>query len=328
MSSVEWSGVLFYTTEGTFGQEDFKCIAEELYLMDIGTSGYTEYEYGPDFVKHLMDNPRLRPMQKGHIHSHNRMSVFFSGTDTDELHSNSEHHNFYLSLIVNNDNDMVAKIAFRAVQTSLKLEFKNAKGELVTETLKDKTEFIFVHDCEIELPEMGKLEEMNGRIEEMRKSPNSSARGGSRTRFLDETSQSTKDKKPTGSNVEKRLYEFVVKLIDQSPKGNKSLSEVLGDLNIGLNRMSPTEVHRYLAKMQSNCASFYQGEFPEDRKFLHFKTTIGKAIDVLKNYSDKYPELIEELTDKLKVIKQYDYADDATREYDYDGGYGGNWSRH
>lgn len=42
--------------------------------MDIGTSGYTEYEYGPDVIKHMMDNKHLLKMSKGHLHSHNSMS--------------------------------------------------------------------------------------------------------------------------------------------------------------------------------------------------------------------------------------------------------------
>ena len=41
------------------------------------------------------------------------MRVFFSGTDQKELEQNSEFHNFYLSLIVNNFSEFVCKMAMR-----------------------------------------------------------------------------------------------------------------------------------------------------------------------------------------------------------------------
>lgn len=43
ISSVEWSGVLFYEMEGTLG-EDLKIIAKDLLLLNIHASIYTEYE--------------------------------------------------------------------------------------------------------------------------------------------------------------------------------------------------------------------------------------------------------------------------------------------
>ena len=71
ISKVEWSGVLFYTTEGgTYGDADFKVIAQELYLMDIDTPAFTSYKFDGPFVKMLMENPHLRNMKKGHVHSH------------------------------------------------------------------------------------------------------------------------------------------------------------------------------------------------------------------------------------------------------------------
>ena len=47
----------------------------------------------------------------GHIHSHNSMDVFFSATDMEELEDNSPNHAFYLSLIVNNAGDRMAKVS-------------------------------------------------------------------------------------------------------------------------------------------------------------------------------------------------------------------------
>lgn len=158
MSTVEWSGVLFYTTEGgNFGDPTFKVVAQELFLMDIDTPAFTSYKFDGTFVGMLMKNPHLRAMKLGHIHSHNSMSVFFSGTDTTEINDNSKLHNYYVSLIVNNKNEMVAKVAFRATNTminSTKLSYKDINGVPIDKfTFKEDIEnLIFVYDCDIIKP--------------------------------------------------------------------------------------------------------------------------------------------------------------------------------
>src|ERR1041385_3788732 len=157
---VEWSGTLFYETEGEFGDRDFKIYARELFLRDIGTATYTEYEGDqPEFFHFMMANPELLEMKKGHIHSHNSMGVFFSGTDSSELVDNSEFYNYYLSLIVNNRNEMVAKVVFRALcetVSTTKMIFKGNDGkELIQEVVEgNQEERAYGHDCEIQLPNL------------------------------------------------------------------------------------------------------------------------------------------------------------------------------
>lgn len=156
----EWSGILFYSTENELGDENFRITAEGLFLMDIGTSGYTEYDTDdPKYIEFLMKNPTFRRLKKGHIHSHNTMSVFFSGTDTSEIRDNSAFHNFYLSLIVNNKNEMCAKIAFRAESTLKKITtivFKGTEGSEVTKQFEaeEKEQIIYVYECLILKPEV------------------------------------------------------------------------------------------------------------------------------------------------------------------------------
>jgi hypothetical protein len=60
ISRLEWSGTLFYTVTGEFGDPDFAIRAEELYLLDIGSAAYTEYETGdPDFIQFMMQRADL-----------------------------------------------------------------------------------------------------------------------------------------------------------------------------------------------------------------------------------------------------------------------------
>lgn len=169
----EWSGTLFYKlVEGNFGQD--KCVlqAEHVYLQDIGTSVYTEYEYGPDYFKYLMDHPELMDMKVGHIHSHNNMAVFFSGTDDQELVDNAPNHNFYLSLIVNNNNDMCARVAFKVdkKQGSL-LEWKDLQGNVTSQFLygdkKQVETSINFYECDVIRPTS--IVFVDDRIETIRK---------------------------------------------------------------------------------------------------------------------------------------------------------------
>lgn len=162
MHEVEWSGTLFYSTEGELGEDDFRITAEELFLQDIGSSAYTEYDpANPDFIKFLMANPRILELKQGHIHSHNKMGVFFSGTDSAELVDNSEFHNYYVSLIVNNRNEMVAKVAFRATETretKTSVKYRGNDGTYRTKEVTGTAEgsCVYTYDCDIQkLDEVG-----------------------------------------------------------------------------------------------------------------------------------------------------------------------------
>lgn len=72
--NTEWSGTLFFTHEGSFENNDLiiKCV--DIYIMDVGTQAYTEFDMNPDVISYMCDNPDLLDCQMGLIHSHNNMS--------------------------------------------------------------------------------------------------------------------------------------------------------------------------------------------------------------------------------------------------------------
>lgn len=139
--------------------------------MNKGTLGYTEYDYDGEFTKFLKSKVNgdmkkfvelLKQKNKNrisHIHSHNNMKVFFSGTDTKELLDNSEHYNYYLSLIVNNNHEMCAKIAYRGFiksegERKTSIKYKDINGDFITineeENFNSKEEeVVFIVDCDI-----------------------------------------------------------------------------------------------------------------------------------------------------------------------------------
>jgi hypothetical protein len=167
--------MLFYTTEGAFGEDNFSVTAKGLFLLDIGTATYTEYDPSdPEVIKFLMANPNMLAMKKGHIHSHNNMGVFFSQTDDNELIDNCGFHNFYLSLIVNNKNEMCAKIAFKAKTKSenrVTMTFLDENGKEKNKDLVGNKEHdaIYTYKCDIFRPVQEVDEAFMSRFQEVKK---------------------------------------------------------------------------------------------------------------------------------------------------------------
>ena len=125
--STEWSGTLFFTHEGSFENNDLVIRCVDIYIMDIGTQAYTEFDMNPDVITYMCENPELLDCQMGLIHSHNNMSTFFSGTDTATLREEGIDRNNFVSLIVNNAGTYTAAITRRVkskqVKESVSYEF-------------------------------------------------------------------------------------------------------------------------------------------------------------------------------------------------------------
>ena len=111
--NTEWSGTLFFTHEGSFKNNDLVIRCVDIYIMDIGTQAYTEFDMNPDVISYMTENPELLDCQMGLIHSHNNMSTFFSGTDTATLKEEGRDRNNFVSLIVNNAGSYTAAITRR-----------------------------------------------------------------------------------------------------------------------------------------------------------------------------------------------------------------------
>jgi hypothetical protein len=371
----EWSGVLFYKIlEGDFGDQNCVVSVEYLYLMDIGSATYTEYDFAsPELISFLMKNPDKRKMKYGHIHSHNKMGVFFSPTDMDELKSNAPNHNFYLSLIVNNRNEMTAKVAF-AVTTEQEIAVKSiisrrtSTGTLIQEsptasTDKKTLHEIFYYDCDIEKPQIvedllmeravgiaGAKAEARAKQQEANKQRylgfhggthgynhgGSYSRVGRRSRadkgnwetgmlfdddtynwgpdknvyqdepvnldkWGDEATQPRKNERKVGSRVDKRVYEFLVKLLTLDPSEKSQLSEVLKFLDKAL--QTTKDVENYAMEIEKKAVEYYIDSFPEDQKLVGFDSVMEDCQEILEaGYLEEYPELVAEFSAALNLV--------------------------
>ena len=116
---VEWSGTLFYKVEGSLDDGTFKATCLDICVMDIGSSGFTQFNDTEDIIAYRLDHKEelLKPgVYEGLVHSHNNMAAFFSGTDRETLLSEGKDLNHFLSLIVCNNGPYVARITRKLKQ--------------------------------------------------------------------------------------------------------------------------------------------------------------------------------------------------------------------
>ena len=136
IENIEWSGVLFFEAKGDINSQEGIIITPiDIYPMDKGSSAYTEYDFTEEVFDYYEKHPDRFGMKYGHIHSHHNMSTFFSGTDTQELIDNCVNHSYYVSLIVNNKNEMTARVAIageRKMKASSVFSLKGLKDSMIT----------------------------------------------------------------------------------------------------------------------------------------------------------------------------------------------------
>lgn len=116
---VEWSGTLFYKVEGSMEDGSFKVICLDIFVMDIGTSGFTDYDDSPEIIQYRVSHRDLllQPgVYEGLIHSHSVMATFFSGTDVATLKQEGTTQTHFVSLIVNNAGTYTARITRKLVR--------------------------------------------------------------------------------------------------------------------------------------------------------------------------------------------------------------------
>ena len=152
--NVEWSGVLFYDVKGNIrNPSKMSCTVKDILPMDMGSAAYTEYSFDSRVNTYIEKDDERFDWFIGHIHSHNNMKTFFSSTDMSELNDNSEHHNFYLSLIVNNNMSMTAKIAQRIQVSGITYLGNDKEGNTYKKSYSPNNEVLMIYDCEIQVEE-------------------------------------------------------------------------------------------------------------------------------------------------------------------------------
>lgn len=148
----EWIGFIFYEIlEGSLDDvPNLKLDLKYLVPLSIGHSASVMTKLSQDgekLMKVYDHNPELENYRRGLIHSHCNMGVFYSGTDDSEIEDNSPLYDMYLSIVVNNYNDVCAKIGIMGeqeitynIKQTIVEKMRNSLGEWMprTSTNNDK----------------------------------------------------------------------------------------------------------------------------------------------------------------------------------------------
>lgn len=129
--STEWSGVLFFSHEGSFENNDLVITCADFYPMDLGTSGWTEFQMSEEVAAYMAQNIELFDCDTGLIHSHHALGAFFSGQDNLMLQQEGNDTNCFVSLVVDTKGTYVARIT-RKIQS---------KSEVIVKPLGTSYEF-------------------------------------------------------------------------------------------------------------------------------------------------------------------------------------------
>ena len=149
----EWSGTLFYTVEGSFEDNSLVITCKDIYVSDIGSATYTEFDHSADIVTYQAMNDLL-DCYTGLIHSHNQMATFFSGTDRNTLIEEGMDMPHFLSLIVNNVGVYTAKITRRVSLQTSKITYPTFGGESKSEEVESTiNEYLEAFPLEIDVQE-------------------------------------------------------------------------------------------------------------------------------------------------------------------------------
>jgi len=171
IGATEWSGVLFYKiTNGNIKDlKNLEITTDFLYPMNIGDSSYTEFDYSGELMNAYDINEQAMEMSYGMVHSHHSMGAFFSPTDIDELKSNCQHYNFYISLIVNFNGNYCAKIAIPSkAKSQMKLSYTDEIGNNVFKKRDTVEDVIMIGDLSVEFEGVECPVWLTARIEELK----------------------------------------------------------------------------------------------------------------------------------------------------------------
>ena len=128
---TEWSGILFIKHTGSFENNDLEIHCEDIYPMDLGTGGWTEFKMTEDVTAYIANNIELFECDLALVHSHHSMGAFFSGQDIKTLQIEGNDTNCFVSLIVDTRGTYQAAVTRKV----------KSKTEVVTKSLGSSYQF-------------------------------------------------------------------------------------------------------------------------------------------------------------------------------------------
>jgi len=301
MPREEWSGILLYSVYGTIREPEKMAITlRDIIPMHRGSAvatGYAFNERGHDrHVDYIAANPHAINWRVGHVHSHNSMPVFFSGTDMEELVGNAASHDFYLSLIANNWNEFTAMVAVRATCTIRGEEIYTATDEegraytIQSEEVERRLQRTYLHNCTVryQKPEALKVDEAFAKAvgevagEGQRDRP-SLPRPGERARPSD-----------------RDLRDFVADLFLSAAEGNGAETPdpppTLEQAFALAAKADPKAIGDFV---EEHYDLVYGAHFGSRRDTATYREVLGEAIFIMENHESDHPKMLTGIIDRL-----------------------------
>lgn len=333
----EWSGHLAYNIASGDIDDPNNMVMEAkgMFLMDLGTSGSTDFEMDAEDSIALLDYfPEIEEgeIRLGLIHSHHSMRAYFSKTDEEEIEDNIEDHNAYLSLIVNYAGDYACRLYWPVKvkeHTKSNVSFETVKGSDINEEMTSENEKIvmYYYECIPILPiETNVSDKFEQRYEEVDSRPRYSStsygtgtygnsgygysnknygqgsRGyNNRTKRLNSSSsKSTSKKKPTSYFNNKEIGVFLSKLLSENPDSAvTSPFQVLGGL-----KSNPTPTPEDFFNVIDECMLRTFGlQSPKQIGFAMQMILIEESFDYL-TARDRGNKPLVDLYDRAKVASE------------------------
>ena len=238
---TEWSGVLFIKHTGSFEDNNLVITCEDLYPMDLGTTGWTEFKMNEDVTSYMAENIELFECDLSLVHSHHTLGAFISGQDAKTLQVEGNDTNCFVSLIVDTRGTYVAAIT-RKIQRHREVVTKDlgtsyeffGEGAIATEEnpisevkqiINDEVIQYFMLDVEVEKVD-NPLSYLDDRFEEIeaRKKP---AVSTTTTRVYDPKKGDTTviDNRNYGSDYDEDFFSWLHKDKKDVPKEQNLFSE-------------------------------------------------------------------------------------------------------
>jgi proteasome lid subunit RPN8/RPN11 len=311
---------MFYEVKGTFNEPD-KCqiTCKELYTMNIGSSAYTEFDYDTSVVTYMMENKELLSLHQGLIHSHHNMDAYFSSTDMEELDENSENHNMYLSVIVNNAGKIVAKVATRAEYTTKEISSATYTGfdgneQAVEFKEEEATETVLlVRDCEHKLkqPEIKVDDDFVQRLEDLEETKKKEEEKAKKKKIgyqqkfdwegVDLGYKTTNYRKLT--KIENlSVYNFLKTWSSQNPGESNPFVAVAKKVEAELAKMDEAELELYTEIAKNTITDYHMNALDQDVSLVDgdYIEFIEMAIELLQDTED-CPIMVDTLTEVLQT---------------------------
>ena len=233
--------MLFIKHTGSFEDNDLVITCEDIYPMDLGTSGWTEFKMSEDVAAYMAENIELFDCDTALCHSHHTMGAFFSGQDNLMLQQEGNDTNCFISLVVDTQGTYVARVT-RKVITKSEVTVKNlgtsyeffgeGNRELTnagTETTKViEKEVIEYFDLEVERHEVSNnLEYLDVRFEEIEKKKTRASKPAGWTAWDYKKDAPMQYQKGTKEPKEQDLFECKDDKENITPEDEEKLTEVV-----------------------------------------------------------------------------------------------------